>query len=232
MENMSKRKIIRLCILGGLAIFLLFKIVSGFKQNAKAFDEDLPPEHSLTTDVLNLISKKYRDKIKVNEVLRSKVRSPISLITLDDRYSLIIYKIDLLENQPINNLLSVTNESTDRSTGVTYGIVDNNLFSFQYKSGGSPPASKIYLTLSGDSLQTAFKSDTTIGYHLLFKNFSIKYSSNDPIDLFVKSDNGSNVPIDILFLNRNKSCYLLLMTSNDVNAPISADLLYKVVNDK
>jgi hypothetical protein len=229
-----KTVILRAIIFGSFLIlggYLALKIIDGFKQNARAFDEDLPSAYSLPGDVSSIISKKYIHKIKVNEVLRSKVRNPISLITFDERYSLIIYKINLLENKSVKNLIDVVNNSTDRTTGVTYSVVNNNLFSFQYKAGGVPPAPKIYLTYSGDSLQTTVEGDSIKGYQLLFRNLSIRYSEHGPIDVFIKSVNKANVPVHILFFNRNKSCYFLLMAPNDSGSNVNADILYKLVTD-
>src|SRR6478672_10731740 len=120
--KMSNRKLFRIVVVCIGVILIGYKIVGGFLQNARAFDEDLPSGFTLNPDILSLISKKYKDKIKVDVVLRSKVRNPISFITIDNDYRMIIYKIDVSSNKSIDSIINFKNLSTERSTGITYSV--------------------------------------------------------------------------------------------------------------
>lgn len=238
---MEKRKktgtriILFLCI-AGIIIYLIFKIVNAFGDNARAFAEDLPITYSLAAEDSNLIAVKYRSKITVNKVLNSKVRNSISLVTFDQKYSLIFYKIGLSKDISLKTLINTQIKSVDRSTGYTYSVVDNNFFRFQYKAGIVKPASQIYLTLSGDSLQTIAKNDSTVSYHLLCSNLSLRYTEEEPIDIYVAGQQKAfgrtvKIPMDILFLKRNRAVYLLLLVPNNPDASIAPNLLYDITTD-
>jgi hypothetical protein len=219
----------------GVFIFLGLKIYHGFLNTQGALTEVLPSTYSLTSEDSNLIGEKYRDKLEVNEVYQSKIRNPVSLISFDKRYNLLIHKIHLSGNDSLNNFFHTEIKSVDRTTGVTYIVIDNNLFfQFQYKSEPIKAAQDIYLTLSGDSLQTVAKNDSIISYHLLCHNLSVRYAMKEPIDIFVIGKEKGlgttiTIPIDILFLKQNENLYLLLMTPIDSKSSIEPDLLYNIV---
>ncbi|NNV55082.1 hypothetical protein [Limnovirga soli] len=230
----NRTRIIALSILG-IFIFSVVKIYNGFLQNEKALTEDLPSTYSLTLEDSNLISKKYQGKLKVIEVYQSKVRAPIAILDFDNKYHLIMYKMILQNDVSLENILHVEMKSVDLSTGYSYGTIGRDIiYRFRYKAGAIKPASALYLTLAGDSLQKVEINDTIINYHLLADNFSIRYSKEDPVDILVIGQERplgetSIVPIDCLFLKRNRSVYLLLMTPINANASIEPHLLYNIV---
>ena len=219
----------------GFIFFLSYKIKFAFSGNKKALTEHLPSEYSLKKEDSNLISEKYRSSLKVNEVYRSKVRNPISLVYFGQEYNLIIYKIDLIKDISLKFIFNTEIKSVDQSTGYTYSIIGQNIyFNFKYKAGLIQPVSKIFLTLSGDSLQTVCENDSILSYHLLCNNFSIRYAEKGPIDIFVGGKDRSLwtttlIPMDLLLLKRNSAIYLLVMTPNNPKSNISHDLLYDVI---
>ena len=229
------RLIIGLCA-AGIIIYLIVKIISAFIDNAKAFEEDLPPVYSLTTEDSSLIAPKYRGQIKVDKVLKSKVRNPISLISYNGKYNLILYKVGQGINMPLEKIIALEEKSVDRSTEHTYSVIDNNFYLFLYTSGVHFIDGTIYLNWDVDTLSTIQKSDSIIGYHLLCNNLSISYLKDGPIDLFLEADKKAftnvKVPIDILFLQRNSVIYFLLMTPSDRAISIPSSLLYNLVTGK
>lgn len=217
-------------------IWLIIKIVNGFSENDKALNERLPSAYSIAKEDSNLIAKEYIEKMKLIEVYRSNVRNPIALISFDTAYRLIMYKINLSKDASLKSIIRDQIKDVDRSTGKTYNIIDNNLFyRFQYQAGTTKPTSKVYLTLSGDSLKTVIKNDSIFSYHLLCKNFSIRYDENAPIDIFVEGQESfgmtSIIPMDIMLLKRNKIVYLLVMTPNKPTGVISPNLLLNILSE-
>src|SRR5207248_4322112 len=103
-------------ILAGVG-FLLIKIFYGFSELNKDFEENLPSTYSLTSDDSSVICKNYWDKLEVNEVVRNKVRGPVSFILFDKAYDLVIYKLDLLHDAVLKDLIHLETKSVDRSTG-------------------------------------------------------------------------------------------------------------------
>jgi hypothetical protein len=78
------------------------------------------------------------------------------------------------------------------------------------------------------------KNDSTLGYYLLCKNFSLTRGSDDKEDIFFKGGNRDaeefEIPTDILFQHYNGNLYLLLMTPLDNQHSLSQDLLFQLVN--
>ena len=95
-----------------------------------------------------------------------------------------------------------------------------------------PQLEEIILSLSGDLLQTVSKTDSLISYHLLCKNLSIKYDGS-PVDLLLQSKSNilktTRLPLDVLFLKRNKSVFLFIMAGNGEKVSISPEYLNKIV---
>ena len=237
---MSKgKKNIRLAIIGicvlGFLIFIGIKIFNGFKKIQDSFAKDLPFTYSIPGEDSSLIAKKYLKMLKANKIIQSRERGPISLIFFDKEYHLIVYKIHVIKDTLLKDLLYTSNESVDRTTGKVYTVIGHgDLFEFQFQDAPANPVSKIYLTLAGDSLQSVVKNDSIIGYHLLCNNFSIRYAESGPIDIFVVGKEkrlGATavIPMDLLFLKRNGEIYLLMMTPNSAQSTIAPDLLYNVV---
>lgn len=201
----------------------------------KDLNQDLPSTYVITAEDSNLIAKKYLKDLKADIIVRSKVRGPVSLIYFDKEYHLIIYKLDLIKEASLEDLLHTVIESVDRTTGETYSVINyNDFFKFQLNTVPSKPVSQIYLTLAGDSLQNVVKNDSMVCYHLLCENLSIRYAKNDPINIFLVGEEktlGATtiVPMDLLFLKRDDSVFLLIMTPNSPKLTIAPDLLYNIV---
>jgi hypothetical protein len=235
-KNRRNIRIIIWVICGlGLLIFLGVKISEGFKRIKKSFADDLPLTYSIPSEDSIVIAKKYLPKLKANKIVHSRNRGPISLIYFDTVYYLIFYRIDLIKDGPLKEVLHTDIESVDRTTGTVYTVINhNNFFQFQFQAGPANPVSNIYLTLAGDSLKNLVENDSVMSYHLLCKNLSIRYTENGPIDLFVVGQEGmlastAIIPMDLVFLDRDGAVYLLIMTPNDPKSTIAPDLLYNVV---
>jgi hypothetical protein len=232
MKKATKRIILGLCGLTFI-IYVIIKGIGAFQQNGKAFEQVLPSTYSLPNEDWNVVSPQHWNQVVVNEVLNSKVRNPIVLATFNSESSLIITKIDLKTDISLQALIHSEIIGTDASVGRTYATINPGYFSFQYAAEAVSPAADIYLTFAGDSVQNFFKSDSIVSYHLLCKNFSMRYTEDGPVDIFVKSNSTIfqtvRVPMDILFLKRKGSCFILFMTPNDKQMPILPKLLYNIV---
>jgi hypothetical protein len=232
MRKRNKRLVLGLC---GLAfiIYVVIKGIGAFKQNANAFEQVLPSTYSLPNEDWNVILAPYRNQVVINEVLNSTVRNPIVLATVNSENSLIITKIDLKTDISLQTLIHTENIGADASVGHTYATINPGYFSFQYAVEPVPPSTDLYLTFAGDSVQTLFKSDSIVSCHLLCSNFSTRYTEEGPVDIFIKSNSKLfqrvTVPMDILFLKRKGSCFMLVMTPNDKQTPIPPELLYNIV---
>src|SRR5260221_14216031 len=93
----SKAAIIGICLLSlltwlGIQIYNVFEKMEGSLNNGPFFT------YGITAQDSNLIAKNYLGKLKVDRIVRSKGREPISFIYFDKKYHLIIYRIFLFKD--------------------------------------------------------------------------------------------------------------------------------------
>jgi hypothetical protein len=233
------RKFFRLVFIVGFStiiLYILFRLVVLFGNNQQAFDDDLPSVHYLSKEDSSLISKRYLDSFKVNEVLRNKIRGQISLITLKQKYSMVIFQIPVLSNSSLQRMFKEEVRSVDRSSGVTYSTVSNGAFSFQTNSQALKPVSEIILTLYGDSIRKNQQTDSLVHYNFLCKKAAIRYGYDNPIDVFIqggyKGFDIQEVPMSVLFLKRGSTVYFFVLACNNLKEQMPPDLLYDVVSDQ
>jgi hypothetical protein len=219
---------------GALVLFLTIKIINGFKDIQDSFSNDLPFTNSLPTEDSSIISKGYWNRIKVDKIINFKQRDPISVLLFDEKYYLIINKINLEKEKSLQTILHKTIEDVDRTTGEVYSILDlDNSYQFQYRSSAIKPVSQIFLTLSGDSLNSVW-SDSIVSIHLIAADLSIRYADKSPIDIYVT---GKELPlgfkikrsVDLLVLKRGLQIYFLLMKPINSESKIAPELLYRIV---
>jgi hypothetical protein len=106
MKNQRFRAIVILSLI--IFTLIIVRIIFGFIQISNSSDATLPLTYSLTYEDSNLITKKYWQDAKVLEVHNSKTKNSISIIELNKKYHLLIYKEDLIKNVSLSNLISVS----------------------------------------------------------------------------------------------------------------------------
>ena len=127
------------------------------------------------------------------------------MIFFDKAYHLILYKIDLVKDALLKDVVHTDLESVDRTTGIVYTVINhNNFFRFQYRTEPTKLVSNIYLTLAGDSLQSVAKNYSVMSYHLLCDNLSMRNAEKGPIDIFMVGEEKvlattTVIPMDLLF---------------------------------
>lgn len=234
----NKRDVVRaiaivlgICFLGFAIFNLIMKVEHSSADN---------PVHtySIKPKDYDLVNNKYVSGLQGGIAYQSSNRNPVTLIPFGKSYSLISYKIDLIKGTSWSNVLDVTLKSVERTNMEVYTVISENIFyRFEYHDAPTKSVSKVYLTLSGDSLRTVVTNDSIVSYHLLCNNFSIKYSENEAVDIFVVGNEkafGATtvIPMDLLFLKRDNAVYLMIMTPNDPKSVISPELLYNLVTGK
>lgn len=210
------------------------QIYTGFLQNIKSSKEDLPITKLLTASD-SAEFKHILNRIEIVQIRNSKVRNPIFDFVLDETYQMIVYKIPVQPTFDLH-LLDFKTIDVDRTTRITYNIIDNPpKFRFQYKAGTVPEANKIFLTMSVDSLKTINYGDSAVCFEGYCKNFSIRYSEGDPIDLYFEIGNEDNIlkglhgiPIGLLLYHRTNFLYFYLLVSNKLNSKVPLNVLKSV----
>lgn len=174
-------------------------------------------------------------KIKVKEVFNIKGRNPVAQLTYDDAYNILLYKIDL-SHQPnkINDILQVKLESESTSVGEGYLIIGSAFFNFSFHGAPTQLPSKVYFTMSGDSITQNVANDSLIAYHLVCHDISISYTKA-VVDLSYEAKSNFEdvrfVPIhmNIAVRKQGKSIYFFCMTPIHPGNKINPNLLINLI---
>lgn len=219
-------------LLIGLSFFVISTWLDVRRINLSTHEE-LPSSDSLNSEYLNLIAKENQIKIRVDQVYQSKIRYPVAKLYFGENNILFINKISTVERFPLaERVLSETKNAT-LPKEIVYSTLENGSSQFTYELGGIDSISNIYLTSFGDSATTVISNDSIMAYHLICKNFSIKYNKNGPVDMLLEGQQElfgiKQIPADVLFLRRNNALYVLLMISKS-GGSIKPGLLYDIVH--
>ena len=226
-----KRFLVILIILGGV-IYLLSKIIIGFKELDNSFEEVLPTKYAMSPEDSSLFAKEYRSKIKVVKVLHHKMRNSINFLQIND-LNLILFKIDSDTIMPWDSFVQWTKGNPDRATGHIYTTEQNDFFKISFSAGKLEKAEKILITFSGSDQEVMFTSDSLIGYSLAVKKLAVKYAYDDPEKIYIETNQNilstKSLPVHFVFKRRGKSICFLMVTSsaekNSVPQNLSSKLL-------
>lgn len=230
---MKTRKIIYWII--GLLICFFF--VKAIVQIIISFNESDFYSEDLKQEYMNLFSESDQDSLSVVWNYNSKVRNQISLFNYGSqkKYCITIYKIPVVKNFSLNEINLKKTRKEKLSTGNIYTTINEGmLFELNYASGSPPQATNIHFSYSGDSLKNIVENDSMKSYFMNMESFSIRYNKESIVDIFGKTEEFWNkrIALNILFLKRNGSLYLLLMTANHNTDKLPYDLLYKLISNK
>src|SRR5215475_14532331 len=129
-------------IAAGLIIFLAIKVKNGFSDMQESFNNDLPATYTIPEEDSTIIAKTYWSKLNAESIINFRQRFPISILTFDKIYYLIINKIQLNKDISLKEAIHKTDENTDRTTGEVYSIFNLGYSrQFQYRSSVTGPIS-------------------------------------------------------------------------------------------
>lgn len=185
---------------------------------------------SAPTEYLSLF--KPTEKLMLETTRTSKTRNPISKFSLDRLFRISVCKINI-DNLPLDSIIVETNNNKSSDVGVSYEFLDAfKQYDITYKCGVQKKASAIMLNLSGAPIEVIAKNDTLAYYYSKVVSFSIKYSQNESDDIYgsIKTDSTERIPIEIMFIKRNRKFYMALLSPKDLNTPIVPGMLKTLIN--
>jgi hypothetical protein len=211
-------------------VFLGPRVKQASSQSTRAFYEYLPPDSSLSPEYADLISERYRGRINSVYTLRSKIRNPISFISLSDQFRIMIYKIPLKRDVSFINNVKTLKGGSGMTVMVTYLVMESQMFKLRYAQGEVGSVSGLFLNLDGEDISPLVRNDSCIYYRLSCKNLSLRYGQNGPVDLFIENTGRAfdrYFPLEVLLMKRNQAAFLMLMTP--ANITIHKPVLYNLV---
>jgi hypothetical protein len=216
-ENTKRQnRIIVGVVIFGIAVFFAHQIIKATQSNFTGLEERLPSVFYISNEVSNIIEPEYLPLVKVEEIVRTKVRNDFSVLTISNNFQLVIYKINGRINNSLKTAVHTEIKSVDRSTGISYGFLPFTEGSYQFKAGRSNNVSEIYLTLFGKSITELKREDNVVAYSLLNENVSLRYGVDSAIDIYIESSStifDKPKPIQIMILKRDSSVYFVTLTA-------------------
>lgn len=221
----------------GLGYQFFFKqVLSDLKNGDPSLNEILPQTYQLPSTDSCLFIDDSLSHIKVAEIWNLKFRDPISFLLYRKTLLILLYKISIANDFTLQNSIIVTNEDADVLNGVAYVPINEGV-NLRYKFRIGPittPVEKIFMTLSTDSTELVMKTDTSIYYHALLNNFSLRYSLNEPIDIFIEGQKElmlkrKRIPADIFIVRKTKNLYFAIMVSNNSDHQVPVGILSQLI---
>lgn len=233
---MSNKKILKIIgfSLSGLVLgYMLFSAISSMYKLARSFSEDSMMNKSISKEYADLFRDEYKSKIDTGVTYFSKVRHPVTTLSLDKNYPLLIFKMDLTRDVSLPDVITeVSKEYPSPNTGIVYNLIRERLFNLIYLSGKPSFSDSIYFYVQGDSIKTVVSNDSMVGYHLYCRNFSLAYKKDGIKDIAAYNE-GFEVfrkfPVNLLFLKRDKALYFLLMSVKDKKLPFKENQLLEMI---
>lgn len=207
---------------------------SGYNAYRSFKEDSRNPIHllnSLPHDYNKLFNNSIREKLYHSKTVGFKLRNPISYIDYDNNFDLEITKINCKPSFNIEKDIMESHEEPSATMAESY--LPNNISNIttNYNPESNTIASKIYLSLVGDSVTTIVKNDSLACYTLKSKNVTIQYSPNGVKEIFIEKKDfyTSNEPIEIMFLKRNSRLYYLFLASKNEDSKLSPNMLFNIV---
>jgi len=193
-------------------------------------------EKIVPDEYLNLFNAQTQESKKLisKSTLSFKLRNAISYLNYDEDYSIEVTKINVNSSLIFKkDIVEGHKKISGGFSGSEMSYHENNIFT-NYRAISQDKASKIYLSLYGDSVRTVLKNDSVAYYYLKMEKAYVQYNLGGIYEIFAESDKklfffSKNRPVSLLFLKKRDSLYFLLLTTNDDNTKLDPDLLYKLV---
>ena len=221
------------------AFYFISNIISEMKKTIyigkTTIDRVMPSTFKLTDEDSILLNPKYSNRLKVIEVLHTKSKSPITKLSYDSNYTIVIYKIPVVANQNLKEIIKFKKGNTDVSDSYSYSKAPGGIpYELDYVLYDSTKYFNILLRCTSTS--PVFQvSENLVFYDVTLGRFSISYSNDSPVDILLTAHKNmgwlmKRVPVIIAFLKKNNSVFLFVFSSTNNNKPIERNLLLNLIS--
>lgn len=232
-SRVKRRLLIILSITFFIVLILVFigiKIKNGFAALNESRKEELPMTYQMSKEDSLLFRNEFLSEIKVTGIRNSKTRPSVAQLSYQNKYLIFIFLIDTTGQFSVKDSLRTIKRNVDRTTGIAYNIFDESYFRLQYKSGTLPYTAIGHFTFSGGSISEIEKNDSVCAYNLTCKNFSFRYKTKDPIDIFLETKQmGVKSSLSVTFKKNQNKTYLLIMAAMSSREVLPPQLLYSII---
>ncbi|HEU5052660.1 MAG TPA: YcxB family protein [Hanamia sp.] len=199
-----------------------------FKEVSKEY---VGYSNNFNREYVSLFTETAQKKLTDTGSFLSKVRNPFCNAVYDNKYNLLIYKIELAKDIQLDTAIG-NNHGAVGGEG-TFLVDDLGYFNLDFRQGRVSPASEFLLTTVDPKTEVVLTNETAAYYFLPGGGFSVKYGKDSTTDFYVEDEASiftqGKTPKSILFLKRNKSVYFLMMFPGSEDGKLPKDLLYLIV---
>jgi hypothetical protein len=235
MRNKKCRNWILAIIGGSLIIYIANFLYGAIKQDIRN-----PGGMVLATapsNYINLFKSTAQEKMAITYTSFAKYRDSITYLVYDKKYDIEISKIRTITNLNLEkDIIDSYKEPNGFSSSNTVGVApyNENNFEINYKGESTETASKIYLSLLGDSIKTIVKNDSIANYFLNVKGMFVQYKPDNVYQFYIEAKKhfyffSEKQPVSLMFLKKNNILYFLLLTTKNDEDKLDSNLLYKLV---
>jgi len=221
--NKKTKKIIRLALIGA-GIFTLINISLIIYTMV---DDGATSSKTSLDEYNNLFNKESYNKLQILATVKSRNRMPISTYVFDGKYNICVFKVTLLNNSKLSDIIHYENETSSKSLNATYADLPSFNFNMSIKAGKSVSVSILHFKSSGGTIKSVVSNDSLACYFYKFHTFSINYN-NEPYDIIANAKD-SNIPANVAFIKKGKILYIVLMTIARENGEMQPNQLYNLL---
>ena len=181
---------------------------------------DMPPDYKY------LFNDSAKQKLVLEETYTIKGRNPISVFYYDNKYSLLVYKINAQLNLSLKDLIQQDVVGKNRSRPISYNELSFPNYKFSYAWDSVPIISKIIITIYGDSL-SYFTNNKNISFcYLHLSSVFIRYKEDASWDIMLQKQNiiTNNIPMEIVFYKMDYGLYILVVNNLHDSGPLDKKL--------
>jgi hypothetical protein len=232
MEKDKKFRNIFYLVVIGLLVYMGNSIYHAIIQDSKNPFEVL---NTAPDDYINQFNKIAQQKLFLKIAAKYKLRNPLLYASYDKKYNLEVTKINIKHSFKLGRDVVEKSGDADGSFPASRIPYDETTCTITYNGTSTEAASKIYLSLNGDSVRTVFKNDSIACYYLKLKNASVQYTLHGVYEIYMQSNAklyffSTEPSVSLMFLKKQNYLYFLLLTVNDDKVKLDPDLLNKLIS--
>ena len=168
----------------------------------------------------------------------SNKRNPVSEFSYNNHYKVWIYKFPDPYRTSVKNVVKERYFGTEVTKFISYfNVINDSLgmsnepINILYISGRLDKLTDINLNLSCKDCRTIEKDDTIAYYNLKLNNFSITNSLNGDNIIYADANDKLKykVPMELMFLKKSNSIYLIIMAVKGDNMELDQGMLHKLM---
>ena len=164
------------------------------------------------TDLFN-DSAKHKMILYVTNVIKGK--NPISEYTYDERYSVVVYKMNISPAPSLKSLITQNKKLLDLGFwGSSYDEFQVEQLDFNVNFGSITPADKINISFQADSARNIFRSDTVSSSGFLLNKMEIQYNDKTHAELMItkRRSFSKNIPMVLTLVKKEKFLYFVFLS--------------------